>query len=276
MALKTIEGSHPHSIEGRDGFDGMTFSRRSDNYLGWPEAVVFGSKNNGILQSAREAGAFRIEAEGKAAADFYQATRTGVVYFKAGDKFYAAIDDTVDPAQNIVIARAEDGYKSHRQTDKFILPVSNKLVKGVLSRAEKAGRIVEVASESPLELKTKSVRGKSEFGQNDWNKAILADVNEPYAQMLNKRDYNTGLVWGLTQEGLESKGVDGNNVEVRPVGLGDGYSYGISDVGAKDGSFEVGGRARGVRGAREVSTDGKRIVELPDKNLYEIIRKLCA
>ena len=273
MALKTIEVSHPFSIKGRDGFDGVTFSRSSDGYLVWPKAVVFGGKNNGILQSMREAGAFRIEAERKDDADLYQATRTGVVYFKAGDKFYAAIDDTVDPAQNIVVARAKDGYKSYSQNNKFVFPVSNKLVRGVLSRAEKAGRIVEVETESPLELKTKSVSGKSEFGQNDWNKAILVDVSEPYAQMLNKRGDNIGRVWSLTQEDLERKGVDGNNVEIRPLGLG-GDGYGIDYVDA-DNYFDYDGCARGVRGAREITTE-RRIVELPDKNLYEIIRKLCA
>jgi hypothetical protein len=270
MALKTIEVSHPFSIEGRDGFDGITFSGSSDDYLVWPKAVVFGGKNNGILQSTREAGAFSIEAEGKDDAYLYQATRTGVVYFKAGDKFYAAIDDTVDPAQNIVVARAEDGYKARSKNNKFILPVSDTLVRGVLSRAEKAGRIVEVVAESPLELKTKSVDGKSEFGQNDWNKAILVDVSEPYAQMLNKRGYNIGRVWSLTPKDLEQKGVDGNNVEVRPVGLG---GVGIDGVGV---GFNCG-CARGVRGAREISTGNEgRIVQLPDKQIYEIVSKMCA
>jgi hypothetical protein len=248
----------------------MTFSHNSDKFLFWPKAVVFGSRNNGILQSCREAGAFRIEAEEKDDANFYQATRTGVVYFKAGDRFYAAIDDTVDPAQNIVIARAEDGYKSHQKTKKFILPVSDALVRGVLSRAEKTGRIVEVGAESALELKTKAVSGKSEFGQNDWNKAILADVSEPYAQMLNKRSYNSGFVWSLTQKALEQKGVDGNNVEVRPVGLGVASICGIDTTA----HFKLMGRARSVCGAREIDAK-ERIVQLPDSSLYEQILALC-
>ncbi|MBW2978729.1 hypothetical protein KY304_01300 [Candidatus Woesearchaeota archaeon] len=255
-------------------FKGVEFTEHSNEWLDWPKAVRFASEqgDGSILQSAREAAAFRIEAEGDYDADLYQATRNVALYFKVGDKFYCAIDDIADPEQNIVIARAEESFKSHSNHGKYILPVNDSLVKGVLSRAEKTGRIVE-ATESLLELKTKTVKEKSEFGQNDWNKAILLDVAESYAQMLNKRGYKIGRVWSLTPESLEEIGVDGNSVEVRPVGLGDNDYYSVNDVVAVN-LFDYDGRSCGVRRAKNFSTGNKgRLVKL-DKRVYANIRKM--
>lgn len=257
-------------------FEGVEFTEHSNEWLTWPKAVEFAAEqgDGAILQSAREAGAFRIEAEGKYDADLYQATRNVALYFKMGDKFYCAIDDIADTEQNVVIARAQEGYKSHSNNDTYLLPVTDSLVKGVLSRAEKTGRIVE-ATESPLELKTQEVDGKSEFGQNDWNKAILLDVAEVYAKMLNKRGYGIGRVWSLTPENLEEIGVDGNSVEVRPVGLGNDYC--CDDVDGVDADDRCGdGRSCGVRGAKNFSTGNKgRLVKL-DKIFYAKVRKMLA
>lgn len=253
-------------------FKGVEFTEHSYKWCTWPEAVEFAAEqgDGAILQSAREAGAFRIEAEGKHDADLYQATRNVALYFKVGDKFYCAIDDIADPEQNIVIARAQDGFKSHSNKGAYLLPVNDSLVKGVLSRAEKTGRIVE-ATESPLELETKAVNGKSEFGQNDWNRAIWLDVAELYAQMLNNRGYEIGRVWSLTPESLEEIGVDGNSVEVRPVGLGVYDYYNVCGVDAYC-RFCYVGRSRGVRHAKNFSIDEK-IINL-DENVYAEIRKM--
>ena len=270
------ELDRPAFLEDHPDFVGVEFTEHSKEWLNWPDAVEFAFEqgNGAILQSAREAAAFRIEAEGKHDADLYQATRNVALYFKVGDKFYCAIDDVIDPEQNIVIASAEEGFKSHLNEDKYLLPVTDSLVKGVLSRAEKTGRIVE-ATESPLELKTKAVNGKSEFGQNDWNKAILLDMAEPYAGMLNKRGYEIGCVWSLTPDSLEKKGVDGKFVEVRPVGLGVSNYNNIDDVDAVN-QFDDDGRSGGVRRAKNFSTGNKgRLVKL-DKRLYAKVRKSLA
>jgi len=251
-------------------FAGVEFTEHSKEWLDWLEAVRFASAqgDGAILQSAREAAAFRIEAEGEHDADLYQATRTVVLGIKVGNDFYQAIDDIADPEQNIAIARAQEGYASHSNDGKYLLPVTDSLVKGVLSRAEKTGRIVR-ATESPLELKTKEVKKKSEFGQNDWNRAILLDMAEPYAGMLNKRGYETGRVWSLTPKSLEEIGVDGNSVEVRLVGLGVDY---VVVVDAN--SLFYDGRSCGVRRAKNFSTGNKgRLVKL-DKRIYAKIRKM--
>lgn len=255
-------------------FAGVEFTEHSKEWLDWPNAVRFAAEqgNGAILQSAREVAAFRIEAEGEHDADLYQATRNVALYFKVGDKFYCAIDDIADAEQNIVTARAQEGYKSHSNDGKYLLPFTDSLVKGSLLRAEKTGRIVE-ATESPLELKTKEVKKKSEFGQNDFNRAILLDMAEPYAKMLSKRGYEIGRVWSLTPENLKEVGVDGNFVEVRPLGLG--YDCSISDVYAGN-RFVSSGRSRGVRRAKNFSTGNKgRLVKL-DKRLYAKIRKMVA
>ncbi|MBW2986142.1 hypothetical protein KY333_02115 [Candidatus Woesearchaeota archaeon] len=264
-----------YELENPD-FAGVEFTEHSDKWLTWPDAVRFAAEqgDGAILQSSREAAAFRIEAKGKHDADKYQSTRNVALYFKVGDKFYCAIDDIADSEQNIVIARAQEGYNSHSNNDKYLLPVTDSLVKGALSRAEKTGRIVEVI-ESPLELKTKEVKKKSEFGQHDWNKAILLDMAEPYAKMLNTRNYEIGRVWSLTPENLEEIGVDGNSVEVRPVGLGDIPCSSIYVVIA-DNRFTYNGRSCGVRGAKNFSTGNKgRLVKL-DKRLYANVRKMLA
>lgn len=255
---------------------GVEFTEPSREYLVWPKAVEFaaGQGKDSILASVFERGAFRVEAEGKHDADLYQATRTVALYFKVGGKFYAAIDDTVDPEQNIVISRAQPGFKSHSQNGKYLLPISDALVKGALLRAEKSGRIVEANAESPLELKTKQVDGRSDFGQNDWNKAILLDVAEPYAQMLSQRGYDIGRVWSLTSGTLENIGVDGSFVEVRPVGLG--YNFNVIDYVYANDLFDDNGRACGVRRAREFSIGNKgKLVKL-NKKVFAFVRKQCA
>jgi hypothetical protein len=255
-----------HTID-NPAFNGVEFTEHSKEYLAWPKAVKFAAERGGILQSAREAGAFRVDANGEHNANDYQATRAVALGFKVGNKFYFAIDDTIDPAKNIVIARVQEGYDRHNAERKFLLPVTDALVKGALLRAEKTGRIVEANTASPLELKTKAVSGKSEFGQNDWNKAILLDVAEPYAQMLSQSGYDIGHVWSLTPETLERIGVNGNFVEVRPVGFGCFSNF--SSVVADD-LFDYCGRSCGVRGVREFSICQK----LPSK--YKKVRQFLS
>jgi hypothetical protein len=272
-------------------FKGVEFTEYSKRGLDWPEAVKFAANqgDGAILQSVREAGAFRIEADGAYDAKVHPATRSAALYFKMGDKFYCAIDDIADSEQNIIIARAQKGFKS--KSDSYngthLLPVNDSLVKGALSRAEKTGRIVEATENNILELRTKTFDGKSEFGQNDWNRAILLDFAEPYAEMIHKRYTESygiwpsildiGRVWSLTPKTLEKIGVDGNFVDVGPVSLVGVYNDidGVT-VGYYSGNVcgSGVGRSCGVRHAKNFSTEnGERVVTL-DEKIYAEIRKM--
>jgi hypothetical protein len=243
---RIMDGSVP-------GFENVEFTESSKELLIWPRAVKFAADRNSILQSLREAAAFRIEAQGKYAADHYQATRTGAVYFKDGNKFYVAFDDVPDAKENIVLARAIDGYEANKAGREFLLSKKDKQIAQLLKRSEKSDRIVEVI-ESPLELATKTTDGSSEFGSNKAVQALFGDIAEPYAAMLKSRKYDEGFVYVLTPESLD-KQVDAQNALVRPVGLG----FDIYYVYAID-RFNGYGRARGVRRAREFSTGNKALV----------------
>lgn len=232
------------------GFEGVEFTESSKYYLIWPEAVKFAADQNAVLQSIREAGAFRIEARYKIdnyRDDFYscQATRTGAICFRDGSKFYVAFDDTPDVKQNIILARAVEGYESHRGGRGFGLLVSkkDKQITQILKRAEKNDRIVQVV-ESPLELATKASNGVSEFGSNKAVQALFGDVAEPYAAMLHKHNYSKGVVDVFTHLGEQ---VADDKALVRAVSLGE-----VGSVDAIDRYCNIG-RARGVRGAREFS-----------------------
>jgi hypothetical protein len=238
------------------GFENVEFTESSKEFLTWPKAVKFAADQNAVLQSLREAAAFRIEAQGKDDADRYQATRTCAVYFKDGNKFYVAFDDIPDTKENIVLARAIDGYEANKAGREFLLSKKDKHIAQFLKRAEKSDRIVQVV-ESPLELATKTNAGSSEFGSNKAVQALFGDIAELYAAILKSRDYDEGFVYVLTPESLD-KHVAGDKALVRPVGLGDD-NYNCIYVDANN-RFYYFGRARGVRRAREFSTGNKALV----------------
>ncbi|MCK4670269.1 MAG: hypothetical protein KAT43_03620 [Nanoarchaeota archaeon] len=275
-------------------FNGVEFGELSKSFLPMDYAVCFAANQGRILWSAREAGAFSIEQSIEQASCGFRylgcpiyLTRTVDIGIKIDDKFYHAIDDTINPEQNLVIARAQEGDESHFLNGKYLLPITDPLVKGALLRAEKTGRIFE-ATKGVNRLKTKAVNGKSEFGQDDGNKAILLDVAEPYAQMLSHlRGYNYGYMWFLEPESLERMGVDGNFVEVRCVHLNpfaktkifpggrcyDDNYYIYDNTVAANIQFNLYAWVRGVRGAREFSTEDK-VVNL-DEKVSALIREMC-
>lgn len=237
------------------GFENVEFTESSKDYLIWPKAVKFAADQNAaVLQSVREAGAFRIQAEGKDDVDHYQVTRTGAVYFKDGSKFYVAFDDAPDASQNIVLARVQEGYDANSKRCEWTLSKKDKHIAQILKHAEKSDRIVQVV-ESPLELATKVSFGSSEFGSNKTVQALFSDVAEPYAGMLHKRGYSKGFIYVLTPENLEKRVADDKTL-VRPVGLGGDYYgdiYYYVDVVLAGYRFNYVGRARGVRGAQKFS-----------------------
>jgi len=234
------------------GFEGVVFTESSGDFLVWPQAVKFAAERDAVLQSLREAAAFRIEAGGKKNSALNQVTRTVSVYFKdRGGNFYVAFDDSPDPGKNIILARAEEGYYFFNKINReWILPKKDKHIAQILKRAEKSGRIVEVV-ESPvgyLELLT-----KTEFGSDKTVQALLGDVADLYAGMLlNRFRHGKALVFVLTPGDLD--GVVGRSkAVVQPVVLCSRDNYAVNwPVYCFKGVFDRG-YARGVRGARKFS-----------------------
>jgi len=228
-------------------FRDVVFTASSPDYLTLPAAVAFARDKGVVLESARESAAFRIEADGQDDANRYRITRTVVAYFKDGNTWRAAIDDSADPAQNILLARAEEGYAAHQTGNKWLVPRNDVYVRGLLDRAEKAGSIVPAQEASPLELATQAASGRSPFGQHALMRAIFGDdVAEAYAKFLNQNRRNTGYGYSLTLKILESMDIGSENAEIRLVGLGGDGDYYLGGVVA---DFLCGyvGRARGVR-----------------------------
>ncbi len=240
-----------YRITNRPGFEDVVFTESSDNNLILPDAVAYAKERDALLQSVRDAAAFRVEAQGEHNSNRYQATRTASAYVKLDGTWYVAFDDAPDAARNIILGRAQEGYDSHRQHNTWALPKNDEYVKGMLSRAERGARIVEVA-ESLLELATKSVNGKSEFGSHPSIQALLGDVSEDYAAFLNEQNHARVFVYVLTPKTLEDLGI-GDRTEIRAAGLGVvDFDY-LGSVSAGQRFDYVGGLARGVRRAREIS-----------------------
>ncbi|MBI4150293.1 hypothetical protein HY488_02720 [Candidatus Woesearchaeota archaeon] len=245
IAVKLV--SQPEYQIERKGFEDIVFTASSQEYLAWPAAVAFAKERNAVLQSAREAAAFRIEADGQDDDNLYQPTRTVVAYFRDGNKWYAAVDDVADPKRNIVLARADEGYKAHKAHNKWVLPKRDGYVRSLLDRATKNERVFSVGEQSPLELVTKPQMGKSPFVANDGIKAILGDTSKNYARFLAKKGHPQVYFFQLTPETLERFELSNDNVEVRLVGLGFDCLDDIEDVDADYHCDNHVGCARGVR-----------------------------
>ncbi len=244
MALHQI--SEPQYKIDRPAFGDTVFTASSSDYLAWPAAVAFAREQNSVLQSAREVAAFRIEAKGHDSADEYQTTRTVVAYFHDGNAWHAAVDDIADPEQNIVLARAQEGYDAHSKQNTWSLPKTDAHVRGLLERAGKTGRIYAVNDHSPLKLVTLQIDGKSAFGQDAGIQTILGDTSEDYAAFLTERKRNAGYLYHLTPKTLETLDPSKEKAEIRLVGLGGVDDYDLNDVNAYN-RCDYYGRARGVR-----------------------------
>ena len=207
----------------RKGYEKFIFRAGSQKYLSWPDAVRFAAQKKGVLQSASEALALRIESNAQGNSDKYQVTRTAVAHFKEGNKWYIVFDDTADPAQNIILARAQEGYELYCTQGSWSLSKNDWHVRGLLRRAEKVGRIREL-SKGSLEFALEQVNGISAFG-TELN-PVIQDIAEPYAVFLRLRGYTNGFLYDLSPLALERLGI-GDKVEVRAVGLGGVFINGI-------------------------------------------------
>ena len=241
----------PYELVGPDnapvpGFEGVRFSESSPGYVKWPAAVAFARKRSGVLQSAREAAAFSIHADGTDNANNYQATRTVAIGFEDNGKFYLAFDDDPDPSKNIVLARAQEGYDTNIAGREWTLPKSDSYVRQILVRAEKDSRKVVSAQKSPLVLPT--AQDVQYFGNNETVEAVLGDQAPGYAAHRLKSGRNTGRVYALTEDKLRDIiGEDIDKVVIRPVGLGDVFGF------VAGNRFVNNGLARGVSEAQNFS-----------------------
>jgi frataxin-like iron-binding protein CyaY len=244
MAFRTITQGD-HTID-TPGFDDRVFTGTSAKYLALPDAVHFANARNTILQSAAEAVAFRIAANGHDFANDYHITRTAALYFRDGDRCSIAFDDSDDPEQNILLARSQEGYDAHRKNGKWLVSKSDPCITSALERAARTGRIVAAPQKNLVQLLMRTDwSGTSEYGNSPSIRAMIGDLSEPYARFFTERDYRTGHAWFLTPSNLQQLGVSTDTVEVRCVGVGGGCSD-SSNLGAY-GRCYGGGRARGVR-----------------------------
>ena len=227
------------------GYADHIFTAGTPNYRTLPDAVRLAQERNSVLQSAREAVAFRLAAVGADGANDYQVTRTAALYFTAAGKAFLAFDD--DAKDNILLLRAQEGYDVHASTGTWLVSKSDPLITAALHRAEKADRILPAPLENTLRFSTDSRRGVSEYGTSKVVRATIGDLAEPYASFLSEKGYRSGYEWLLTAKNLDQLGVDGDHVEVRRVGVG-GYSdFYCNVLYANVRCSNDGGRARGVR-----------------------------
>jgi hypothetical protein len=221
------------------GFEQHVFTLGSARYLLLPHAVAFARAQGAVLQSAREAVAFRIASAGSDGADRYQMTRTCALYFRDGGVFFVAFDD--DPAQNILLARAQEGYDAHSIGDDWLVNKHDPLIRGALQRAELTGRVMTAPLVENVMASTFATDGTSQYGNNPVVRAIIGDLAERYAEFLAQRGCSAGFACVLTRGALEHLNIDEHTVAVRHVSLGSG------DAIYADSNCTCGGRARGVR-----------------------------
>lgn len=245
MPLEVIAGDN-FRITGRPGFERVVFTRSSPFDWIRPKAIALLEERGGVLQSTREAAAFRIEADSADDAGQPQITRTIVMYFRHEGRWYAAVDDISDPQQNITLAQADEGYRIHQRYHKFAFLKKDARIRDLLARAEKAGRVFGVSDQISLELTTEQTDGMSAFGQYEGNKAILGDVSEDYATFLARKGLNKSTFRQLTPERLERLMLGDDKVEIRLSGLGDYGSFYLGGITAWDECCDSG-PGRGVR-----------------------------
>jgi hypothetical protein len=233
-------------IDNLPGYERLRFTESSNERLTLPASVAYANVRGAVLQSAREAWAFRISSNGTLESNEYQSTRTAALGVKLNGKHYIAIDDSCDPAQNILLARPQEGLDAHAMEGKWLVPKNDPIIKGMLERAQDAQRVFP-ALEQTLKLSTTGT--PSAYGTDASTQAIHGkDLAQTVATYLRDRRHGNGYVWTLSPAILATLGVDDDHVEVRRVGVGDG---GLG-AGVRCGS---GGRARGV--ARKTSTGNR-------------------
>lgn len=186
-------------VAGLKGFEQVVFTESSseagDGYLTVPEGIVFAKNHGMVLQSAREAVAFALSAQGKYDSLEMQVTRTIAAYVKICSRWYVGIDDTDRPTKNVLLARAQE-YDPMKG-----LAVSRKdeFLAHLLKDAEKNNRLIPVPS-APLVFENKTYLEKDSVMQ-----VVFKDVLKAYSDFLGQRKYQVQL---LLPETLDALGAD--------------------------------------------------------------------
>lgn len=247
-----------YKVDGIPELEGVQFTNSSPDSRDFSRAVEFAAGLEGqVLWSAQEAVAFRYAAlaagkDGFDNANNHQWTRTASIYFKSeGETWYVAFDDISDARENIVLAKAQEGYESHRTRGKFPLSMRTELVKSTLKRADKNDRIIAVPeSNLELELLTKPTDVQNSVAGNIQANILLGYAAPLQAKFLNKKGYEKGCFYLLQPSDLERLNLKKNQAEIRAVRLGEEVYNILNYVGAYCG-FDSPGHAAGVVGAKK-------------------------
>lgn len=237
--------NHPeYKIEHVPGFDGLVFTESSSQCLALPQSVAFAHERGGVLQSARQAWAFRIDSNGTLNSEDYQSTRTAALGFLRNGRYSIAMSDSPNPDENILLAQAQEGYCAHRTSGRWRVSRKDAVIARMLERSQDEHRVFP-ALDNTLELSTRQQGGASPYGSHPVTQAILGgDFTESVATYLRGRGFVNGYVWTLSPKNLQKHGVTDDHVEVRRVGVGGYYDlYGLYAYVR----CNYGGRARGVR-----------------------------
>jgi hypothetical protein len=240
-------------------FRDTVFSRSSDECLELREALHTKSDilKGFVLQSAREAYAWRVacsdEEEGKEG----YVTRTAVLYFKSNGSWYVAVDDIPDPKKNLILTHTFEEFDEY--FDQCFLKKSHPLVRSALGRAKRSGRVVKVPNKKEWNTKLSTVpnrRGTSQFGRFSLNKLVFGDMSEVVAKYWHSLGRESCEVRGISVESLETQLIPRGSVEVQSLSV-DSLKYlrrGRNVCDAYDDSnscyyiqsFCIDGYARGV------------------------------
>lgn len=246
-----------YRIDNNPRFADARFTLSSPQTLNWPDAVTYAARHapGTVLQSAAEAIAMRIalERKGPTVQDHNneaQVTRTTAIYFREDTHWYAAFDDIADPAQNLLLARPDEGCHAHMNYSKWSLPRDDRLVLETTQRARRDQRIVELPGASFLELRLIDRDENPCFSGHPLIDAMVGSMAGAYATFLLNQGHVRMHINTLPPDFLENElQLDDNHVEVRPVRLERTSSYSIS----ARCPLSAAGYARGIRDAPEFS-----------------------
>ncbi len=236
-----------YQLETVPGFEQIVFTESSPASLALPQSVTFAQERDCVLQSAREAWAFRIDSNGTLESDRYQVTRTAALSLRHNGNYSIAITDSTSPDENILLSRAQEGSASHHVNNHWLVRRDDPVVHRMLERAHDEHRVFP-ALESAITLSTRQQGGASPYGAHPVTQAILGDdLTERVAVYLNQHGYSIGYAHTLSRKDLQKLIVNDDHVEVRRVGAGGGVGIGMYDLYAGV-HCDISGRARGVRG----------------------------
>ncbi len=224
------------------GFEKAVFGPISDKYLNQPQAVEFTRKQGMIPPSLLEAIAVRAYS-GDPKAWQFQKTRLGAFCFPCKGEVFVAFDDIPDPKKNLVIARAQEGYKLNNSTPHKEFIVLGKTLREVLERAENDQRVLAVPKNGYFGASV------AEYGTHPCFVAAEGHMALVNAWLIQSEHRDEGHLTLPTPKYVLEHVKEGEALAL-PVGLGADFNviYCVSAI-----NFDDVGLVRGISGAREFS-----------------------